>query len=231
MSDLADGTLHHLVRERLAAIGPSGLSARELVALVMGGGTAASIELADGLLAQHGGLAELARADVLELVSQPGVGSTRAAQLVAAFELGRRSLTSMGGGRWTVRSPRDVADHLAPLLATLEREELHVLLLNAKNTVVRQTLVYRGNVSTAIVRIGELFRDAVRIHAAGLIVVHNHPSGDPEPSPDDLHLTAEAVAAGRLLDVAVLDHVIVGSAGFVSLRDRGVAFDRSAGWR
>ncbi|MGZ6294434.1 MAG: JAB domain-containing protein, partial [Candidatus Limnocylindrales bacterium] len=85
--------------------------------------------------------------------------------------------------------------------------------------------VYRGNVSTALVRIGELFRDAVRQHAAALIVIHNHPSGDPTPSPDDLHLTAEAVAAGRLLDVPVLDHIIVGHDAYVSLRDRGIAFD------
>jgi DNA repair protein RadC len=90
------------------------------------------------------------------------------------------------------------------------------------------TTVYRGNVSTSLVRVGELFRDAVRQHAAGLILVHNHPSGDPTPSPDDLHLTAETVAAGRLLDVPVLDHLVIGHDAYVSLRDRGVAFDRSA---
>jgi len=126
-----------------------------------------------------------------------------------------------------IRSPADVANRLSPQLAPLEREELHVLLLNAKNAVLRQVLVYRGNVSAALVRVGELFRDAVRSHAAGLIVVHNHPSGDPEPSPDDIHLTAEAIAAGRLLDVAVLDHVVIASDGYVSLRDRGLAFDRA----
>jgi len=89
--------------------------------------------------------------------------------------------------------------------------------------------VYQGNVSAALVRVGELFRDAVRRHAAGIIVVHNHPSGDPTPSPEDLHLTAEAVAAGRLLDVPVLDHLIIGHAAFVSLRDRGITFDRPGG--
>ena len=108
----------------------------------------------------------------------------------------------------------------------LEREELRVLLLNTKNCVLRQTTVYVGNVSAAIVRVAELFRDAVRVQAAGVILVHNHPSGDPEPSADDLHLTAEAVAAGRLLDVPVLDHVILARDGHVSLRDRGIAFDR-----
>jgi len=234
-----DGLTRHRVREllpaerpreRLASVGASGLSAGELVALVWSSGArgTSALDLAQQLLAGAGGLSELARADVIELTRETGVGPARAAQLVAAFELGRRSLTEQGAQRWTVRTPADVAQRLGPQLAPLEREELHVLLLNAKNCVQRQVLVYRGNVSAALVRIGELFRDAVRTHAAGLIVVHNHPSGDPEPSPDDVHLTAEAIAAGRLLDVAVLDHVVIASGGYVSLRDRGIAFDRPA---
>ena len=89
--------------------------------------------------------------------------------------------------------------------------------------------MYVGNVSASLVRVGELFRDAVRVNAAGIILVHNHPSGDPTPSPDDLHLTAEAIAAGRLLDIDVLDHLVVGHDAFVSLRDRGIAFDRATG--
>jgi DNA repair protein RadC len=163
---------------------------------------------------------------MLELTAVPGVGEARAAQLLAAFELGRRSSMSAATQRWTIRAPRDVAERLLPDMARLEREELRVLLLNAKNTVLRQSTVYVGNVSAALVRVAELFRDAVRVHAAGLVVVHNHPSGDPEPSPDDLHLTAEAIAAGRLLDIPLLDHVILAGDGYVSLRDRGIAFDR-----
>ena len=116
-------------------------------------------------------------------------------------------------------------------MGQLEREELRVVLLNAKNHVVKVVTVYQGNVSSSLVRIGELFRDAVRINAAGVILVHNHPSGDPTPSPDDLHLTAEALAAGRLLDIDLLDHVVIGHATFVSLRDRGLAFDREGGMR
>jgi DNA repair protein RadC len=111
-------------------------------------------------------------------------------------------------------------------MGRLEREELRVVLLNTKNVVLRVTTVYQGNVSSSLVRIGELFRDAVRLNATGLILVHNHPSGDPTPSPDDLHLTAEALAAGRLLDIDVLDHLVVGHDAWVSLRDRGVSFDR-----
>jgi DNA repair protein RadC len=111
-------------------------------------------------------------------------------------------------------------------MGRLEREELRIVLLNTKNVVLRVQTVYQGNVSSSLVRVGELFRDAVRLNATGLILVHNHPSGDPTPSPDDLHLTAEALAAGRLLDIEVLDHLIVGHDAWVSLRDRGVAFDR-----
>lgn len=200
------------------------MSAAELVAAVLG--RAGSIQAATDALVAHGSLGELARADVLELTTLPGIGRSGATQLAAAFELGRRSVAPTAGTRWVVRAPADVASRLTPSLAALEREELHVLLLNTKNCVLRQALVYRGNVSAAVVRIGELFRDAVRVHAAGLVVVHNHPSGDPEPSPDDIHLTAEAIAAGRLLDVAVLDHVVIAAGGWVSLRDRGLAFDR-----
>jgi DNA repair protein RadC len=208
-------------RERLASSGPAALSSSELLAVLWGSSDAAA-----EAVARHGSLAELARADLLELVAVPGIGLARAAQLVAAFEIGRRSTVLRQGARWTVRAPRDVAERLLPDMAALEREELRVLLLNTKNCVLRETTVYVGNVSAAIVRVAELFRDAVRIQAAGVILVHNHPSGDPEPSADDLHLTAEAVAAGRLLDVPVLDHVILAREGHVSLRDRGVSFDR-----
>lgn len=209
-------------RERLAALGAPALSGPELLALLWGTGAAA-----DAALARHGSLADLARADVLELTAVPGVGAARAAQLLAALEIGRRSTLAGGSpARWSVRAPRDIAERLSPEMAALEREELRVLLLNTKNCVLRSVTVYVGNVSAAVVRIGELFRDAVRTHAAGVVIVHNHPSGDPEPSADDLHLTAEAIAAGRLLDIALLDHVIVARDGYVSLRDRGVAFDR-----
>jgi DNA repair protein RadC len=114
-------------------------------------------------------------------------------------------------------------------MGRLEREELRVVILNARNVVLRVTTVYQGNVSASLVRVGELFRDAIRVNAAGVILVHNHPSGDPTPSPDDLHLTAEAIAAGRLLDIDVLDHLVIGHDAFVSLRDRGIAFDRAGG--
>jgi DNA repair protein RadC len=125
----------------------------------------------------------------------------------------------------TIHEPRDIAELLLDEMSALEREELRVAVLNARNAVLAVETVYQGNVSSSLVRIGELFCEAVRRQATGVILVHNHPSGDPTPSPDDLRLTAEALAAGRLLDIALLDHVIVGGGIWVSLRDRGVAFD------
>ncbi|MGZ6312896.1 MAG: RadC family protein [Candidatus Limnocylindrales bacterium] len=216
-------------RERLRRHGPAGLSAAELIALLWGAGAGGRnvLELATDALVRHGGLAGLTAASQAELEALPGVGAARAARLVAAFELGRRLASDWPSGRLTVRGPRDLAERLLPQMGHLAREELRVALLNTKNSVLSIETVYRGNVSTALVRIGELFRDAVRQQAAALIVIHNHPSGDPTPSPDDLHLTAEAVAAGRLLDVPVLDHIIVGHDAYVSLRDRGIAFDPS----
>ncbi len=216
-------------RERLALRGPGGLSAAELIALVWGTGARGmnALDLAAEALVRHDGLTGLARASDAELAAIPGIGPARAAQLSAAFELGRRLLADWPTGRWTIRAPRDVAERLVLQMGRLEREELRVVLLNTKNTVLRVATVYQGNVSSSLVRVGELYRDAVRLNASGIILVHNHPSGDPTPSPDDLHLTAEALAAGRLLDIELLDHLVIGHDAFVSLRERGVAFGRS----
>jgi DNA repair protein RadC len=215
-------------RERLASGGPAGLSSAELIGLLWSSGSrqVSVAAMAEDALVRCDGLAGLARASARELERVPGVGPARAAQLSAAFELGRRAVIDWPPGRWTIRGPRDLAARLTADLGHLQREELRVVLLDARNGVLAMPTIYRGNVSTALVRIAELFRDAVRLHASRLVLVHNHPSGDPTPSPDDLHMTAEAVAAGRLLDIAVLDHLVIGHGAWVSLRDRGVAFDR-----
>jgi DNA repair protein RadC len=136
------------------------------------------------------------------------------------------------GQRWSIRSPRDVGDRLLLRYGRLERESLIVLDLNTRLTVIGETELYRGNVGSSLVRIGELFMSAIRNTAACILIAHNHPSsstGDepPIPSPDDLHLTAEAIAAGRLLDIPVTDHLILGRSSWVSLRDRGIAFDQT----
>ncbi len=215
-------------RERLALRGVGGLTSAELIGLVWGSGTRgrSAVDLAGDALARHDGLAGLARASEQELATAAGIGVAKAAQLVAAFELGRRLLADWPAARWTIRGPADVAERLILQMGRLEREELRVVMLDTKNHVLRVATVYQGNVSSSLVRVGELFRDAVRLNSAAVILVHNHPSGDPTPSPDDLHLTAEALAAGRLLDIALLDHLVIGHDAYVSLRDRGVSFDR-----
>lgn len=136
--------------------------------------------------------------------------------------LSRLEVPTILGKALAIHSPRDVADPLTIEMAALIQEELRVVILNTKNYVMAVQTIYRGNVSSTLVRVGELYRDAIRLNAASVIIVHNHPSGDPTPSPDDLHLTAEALAAGRLLDITLLDHLVIASGGFMSLRDRGV---------
>ena len=213
-------------RERLAARGAAGLSAAELIALIWGSGSAgrSAVDLAEDAIGRHDGLTGLARATDVEIEAVPGIGVAKAAQLAAAFELGRRLLADWPAARWTIRSPADVADRLVLQMGRLEREELRVVVLNTKNVVLRVATVYQGNVSTSLVRIAELFRDAVRLNAAGIIVAHNHPSGDPTPSPEDVLVTREIISAGKLLDIDVLDHLVIGQGRFVSMRERGLGF-------
>ena len=214
------------LRRRLASTGAEGLSSAELIGVLWGTvpGSGSGLTAAQEVLLRCEGLAGLAAASSQELQQQPGIGPARAAQLSAALELGRRAVAEWPVDRWLIRGPRDVAGRMLAELGHLRREQLRVVLLDTRNGVLAMPTVYQGNVSTALVRVAELFRDAVRSHAARLILVHNHPSGDPTPSPDDLHLTAEAIAAGRLLDIDVLDHLVIGHGTWVSLRDRGVAF-------
>jgi DNA repair protein RadC len=175
------------------------------------------------LLERAGGLAALADHEPEELVASCGLTPRRAAAVAAAFEIGRRVAERRAVPGWTVRSPADVGERLAAAMASLPREELRVLLLNTKNVVTGLVTVYAGNLAGSSVRVGEVFRDAVRRQAAAIVVVHNHPSGDPAPSADDLRITAELAEAGRLLDVELLDHVVVGGSRWVSLRALGAA--------
>ncbi len=170
--------------------------------------------------------AEIAVLAARKVIGQPRLIRETPEPMAECPSCGARMALGAEGATWTVHSPRDVAERLILQLAGLEREELLVLLLNTKNVVLGQTMVYQGNVSASLVRTGELFTEAVRRGAPRIILAHNHPSGDPTPSPDDLALTATAIAAGRLLDIEVLDHIVVGRDSWVSLRDRWVAFDK-----
>lgn len=202
-------------------MGPAALDEADLLALVFGGSATAAQAVARLALDGIGGPSGLARADLAELSRMPGVGPRRAAALVAAVEVGRRAAAAWPEPSWRIRAPADVGDRLLPAMRHLEREELRVLLLNTKNVVSSMVVVYVGNLAGSSVRVGEVFRDAVRRQAAAIVVVHNHPSGDPSPSADDLRITAELAEAGRLLDIELMDHIVVGAERWVSLRSLG----------
>ena len=208
-------------RERLVRDGPVALSDAQLLGLVIGSGTArrSALALADLILHSVGGAGGLARSDRARL-ADAGLGSATAARVVAAIELGRRALAAERDGE-ILDSPSAAARALAPHLAHRDREALVVALLTRKQRLITVAPIYEGNVAGTSVRIGELFTEALRRNAAGIVLGHNHPSGDPEPSADDLRTTRDAVAAGRLLGVSVVDHVIIGAGRHVSLRERG----------
>ena len=208
-------------RERLVRDGPVALSDAQLLGLVIGSGTArrSALALADLILHSVGGAGGLARSDRARL-ADAGLGSATAARVIAAIELGRRALAAERDGE-ILDSPNAAARALAPHLAHRDREALVVALLTRKQRLIAVAPIYEGNVAGTSVRIGELFTEALRRNAAGIVLGHNHPSGDPEPSADDLRTTRDAVAAGRLLGVSVVDHVIIGAGRHVSLRERG----------
>jgi DNA repair protein RadC len=204
-------------RRTLSRAGPAACADEELLGLVLGGrdGPLLARRAVDAL----GGVHEAARASVPELAAW--LGERRAASVVAAFELGRRSASAWPEPEWVVRTPADVAERLLPAMGTLDREELRVVLLNTKNVVTASSTVYVGNLAGSSVRVGEVFRDAVRRQAAAIVVAHNHPSGDTTPSAEDLRITAELAQAGRLLDIELLDHLIIGHGSWTSLRALG----------
>jgi len=214
-------------RERLAALGAGSLSNQELLAILIGSGTSEHnvFQVAQTLLHRFQGLSGLARASVEDLRRVPGIGPVRAVELKACLELGRRLLTAPDLDRPVIRCPADAA-RLVLDMGLEEQERIRVLLLNTKNHLMGSRDVYKGSLNSSQVRIGELFKDALRQNSASIILVHNHPSGDPSPSRDDIQVTRQAVEAGRLLDVAVLDHLIMGrSDRWISMKERGLGFD------
>jgi len=214
-------------RERLAAAGASVLSNGELLALLLRTGLAgkSAIHLAEELLADLGGIGGLLRSSYDDLCGVRGIGPAKAAQLKAAVELGRRLVAASPEDRPTINSPADAANMLMLDMGHLDQEHLRVMLLDTRNRVLKIVEVYKGSLDTSLVRVGELFREAIRISAAGIIVAHNHPSGDPSPSPEDLVLTRMVVEAGRLLSISVVDHLVIGRQRVVSLKERGLGFN------
>lgn len=212
-------------RERLRALGAQALSTPELLAVLLGAGRQghSALACAHGLFAACGGsLGRLATMPVASLTQVIGVGWARATAVQAALELGRRTAAEARGSGVPLRGPRDVAAAFAPRLQDAPVEEFHVAILDAQHRLERDVLVTRGLLNASLVHPREVFREAIAERAAAVILVHNHPSGDPTPSPEDRAVTEQLVAAGRLLDIPVHDHVIVGRGRYVSFAEAGL---------
>lgn len=224
---IRDMPLMERPRERFMQVGPRAMSTTELLAITLRTGVGGEnvLRLAERLLAHFNGLSGLARATVRELMTVKGIGPAKAVEIKAALELGRRLLAAAPEERPRVTSPGDAANLLMTEMMLLEQEQLRVMLLDTRNHVLDVHTVYQGSLNTSVVRVGELFRHAIKANAAAIIVTHNHPSGDPAPSPEDVHVTRQIVRAGKLLDIELLDHIIIGRQRYVSLKERGLGFD------
>ena len=209
----------------------SGCSLPELLAVIIGGSE--QIEIAERLLASFGSIGQLALAHPNEIVRVKGVGNQAALRIKAALALGRKLLHTCPGGRCQgpeeerpmIHTAADAAVILMPLLAHRGQEVLVVLALDTRNRVVDTIEVYRGSLNASPVRVCELFRPAIQRNCASVILSHNHPSGDPSPSPEDINLTRLTVQAGKLLDIDVLDHLVIGQSWWVSLKEKGLGFN------
>lgn len=213
-------------RERLAESGAEALSNAELLAILLRVGVTGenAVQLGQRLLQHFGGLSGVHRASLVEVQNQRGVGSAKAAQIKAAIELGRRLAREGPEERPAVQSPKDAADLVQYEMSALTQEELWVLLLDTRHRVLGVEKLYKGSLNSSMVRVGELFKPAIHRSAAAIIVVHNHPSGDPTPSPEDLSLTKAVQQAGKLLDIELIDHLVIGQGRYVSLKERGLIF-------
>lgn len=214
-------------RERLREYGAKHLSNTELVAILLRTGIQGEnvLSLSSRLLAKFKGLAGLGRASFAELCAERGLSEAKACQVMAALELGRRFVSLAPEERMVISSPKDVANLVMAEMAAFDQEHLRVVLLNTKNEVLSIQEIYIGNVNSSVVRPGEVLRPAVRDNAPSVIVVHNHPSGDPTPSPEDIAITRDLLAAGKLLGIELLDHLVVGSGNrYVSLNEKGLGF-------
>jgi DNA repair protein RadC len=211
-------------RERLCWNGPEALADAELLAIQLGSGTRgkSAVDVAHEMLAAYGSLAELAGREVAELARVAGVGPVKAARLVAAFELTRRLRARTPGERVLLSSPAVVYAAFAPLMEDLKREVFRVALLDAQNGLLRDRVISEGTLSASLVHPREVFKPAILESAASVILLHNHPSGDPTPSREDIRLTRQLVECAKLLELRLHDHLVIGRGRFVSLADRGI---------
>jgi DNA repair protein RadC len=210
-------------REKLERVGAGALGDNELLALVLGRGRTGRdvVGMAADVLTAAGGLSGLGRAGVSDLLAVPGIGPARAAQLVAALELGRRALIGDRATRPRFQSPRDVAMYLLPQFGARPVEQFGVVLLDTRRRLLRTTILSTGTIDASVVQPRDVFREAAVSAASAVVVFHNHPSGDPTPSREDLAITARLVEAGRIMGIDLLDHVILGDGQYASLKELG----------
>jgi DNA repair protein RadC len=222
MKDVAP---HDRPREKLERLGPSGLGDNELLALVLGGGLRGrgALDLANRLIEFVGGLPGFTRVALSDLCSVPGVGRAKAAQVIAAVEFGRRTLVRDHVERPRFTTPGALAAYLLPLYGASSVEHFGLVLLDTKSRVIRTKLLSTGSLDSTVVHPREVFREAAASAAAAIILFHNHPSGDPTPSPDDLQLTTRMVNAGDIMGIDVLDHVILADQQYFSMLESGAA--------
>jgi DNA repair protein RadC len=213
-------------RERLIEAGASALSKAELLAILLRVGVQGenSVQLAQRILDELGGLSGIQRASIEEMCRIHGLGNAKAAQIKAAIELGSRLVREQAEERGSISSPADAAALLQLEMQGLPQENLVVLILDTRNRILSKETVYKGSLNLSLVRVGELFRSAITRNAASIILAHNHPSGDPTPSPEDVALTRSVIQAGKLMDIEVLDHLVIGNARFISMKEKGLGF-------
>lgn len=208
-------------RERLQHFGPQTLSTAELLAIILHTGTRGGsvLELANKLLTRYGGLSGLVRADFRELCAEHGMGEAKSAQVKAALEIGRRLALLQVDARYKISTPAEAANLVMLEMAYLDNEQMRILVLDSKGQLVEKVNLYQGTANSSVLRAAEVFRPAVIRNCPAIILCHNHPSGDPAPSPDDIKATKQLVAAGRVLDIELVDHLIIGHQRFVSLKE------------
>ncbi len=213
-------------RERLAELGAQALSNAELLAILLRVGIQGenAVEMGQRLLQEFGGLHGLHRASFAEISQQKGMGAAKTAQIKAAIELGVRLRLEAPEERPVIQGPSDAAALVMYEMSALPQEHLRVINLDTRNRVINIEKLYVGSLNSSTVRVGEIFRPAITRNAASVIILHNHPSGDPSPSPEDVALTRSIVQSGKLLDIDVLDHLVIGQGCWVSLKERGLGF-------
>ncbi|OAB38963.1 hypothetical protein PMSD_03225 [Paenibacillus macquariensis subsp. defensor] len=210
-------------RERMIHYGAEALSHAELLAILLRTGSRqeSAIHLAERIMNKAGSIRNLVDLSIDELTQIKGIGNAKAVQLKAGIELGQRLARARMSDTVTIRSPRDAFDVLSEQLRYLQKEHFVCLFLNTKNHIIAQETLSMGSLNASIVHPREVFRAAIKCSSASIVCAHNHPSGDPTPSPEDIALTSRLVEAGQIIGIDVLDHIIIGDGDFVSLKEQG----------